>query len=176
MWITSGPVCAILNHFKRICDNVSAKSISLAISPQLFLQTSEQHQCHFINSPQVMTQTINTVCIGDKSTHHLNSSLNLNEYVWNCVHVIVSQLFPCSYFGPLLVFVCLSPGTMALFQAETVGAERAALLCTEGPRLMVSSPAPCISSTHHRTARCVCVRACVRMSVQVCFLHALSVC
>ncbi|TMS12679.1 E3 ubiquitin-protein ligase pellino-like protein 1 [Larimichthys crocea] len=42
---------------------------------------------------------------------------------------------------------------MALFQAETVGAERAASLCTEGPRPTASSPAPCTSSTRHRTAR-----------------------
>lgn len=69
------------------------------------------------------------------------------------------------------MFVCLFPGTMALFQAETVVAERAALLCTEGPRQMVSNPALCTSLTHHRTARCVCARTCL---CTACFISVLA--
>lgn len=64
-------------------------------------------------------------------------------------------------FRHVLVFVYLPLATMAPFQTETVGAERAALLCTEGPRPTVSSPVLCTSSTHHRTARYVSMRMCV---------------
>lgn len=78
-------------------------------------------------------------------------------------------------FLHVLVFVYLPPATMAPFQTETVGAERAASLCTEGPRPTVSSPVLCTSSTHHRTARYVCMRVCALYFSSLCNVNFLPV-
>lgn len=97
------------------------------------------------------------------NTNKLVASAVLHANVYK---LVLFRVCPCWHF------VHLSPDTMALYRPETAGAERAASLCTEGPRPTVSNPALCTSSTPHRTQRYACV--CVMCDVCVLFYQCVT--